>query len=156
MIYFDSTFWKQTGIFVSIVAAVLVLVVYTGSFAKKKDPRYDAVDRWSAEYTNDRYGGPTPAATVELLALALEKGDVELASKYFMPEYQELMKSRFEDGKTHNTLGGFVAILRLPKKGSEPFTGTYQYSITVAEDGVPFLIDLVKNPATNIWKLEQL
>ncbi|MES2953693.1 MAG: hypothetical protein V4674_04015 [Patescibacteria group bacterium] len=156
MIYFDSTFWKQSGIFASIIVAVLVLVIYTGTFAQKKDPREAGIDRWAAEYSTDRYGGATPDSTIDLLATALEKGDLDLASKYFMPDKQMVMKSRFEEGKTHNTIDGFVSLLRGPKSGSEPFSGTYQFSIKVADDGIPFLIDLVKNPATNIWKVEEL
>ncbi len=156
MIYFDSTFWKQSGIFATVIGAMLVLVIYTGTFAKKKDPRYEAVDQWSAEYTTDRYGGPTPASTIDLLASALEKKDLELASKYFMPDKQAVMRARFEEGKVNNTLEGFISLLRGPKAGSEPFAGTYQYSIKVADDGIPFLIDLVKNPATHVWKVEEL
>lgn len=39
-------------------------------------------------YKNDSYGGSTPEETLKLFIEALQKGDIDLASKYFVPEKQ--------------------------------------------------------------------
>lgn len=46
--------------------------------------------------TNDTYGGKTPEETFDLYLAALKKGDLELASKYFVMEKQ---KQRLEQLK---------------------------------------------------------
>lgn len=158
MSYFDRTFWRQTALFLLILAAVAGVVVYTGTFAKetKVDPRQEALDQWAKSYTDDRFGGETPAATVALLAAALEKGDLDLASKYFLPDDQVVMKGKFELGKQRGTLAAFITVLRNVKKGYVPLEGQYQFSVDVGDPTLPFLIDLVQNPATKVWKLERL
>src|SRR3989344_4079216 len=45
------------------------------------------------EYRNDTYGGATPEETLQLFIAALEAEDIELASKYFLPDEREEMKS---------------------------------------------------------------
>ena len=43
----------------------------------------------------DTYGGKTPQETLELFIAAVEKGDYELASKYFVSEKQEEWNKNF-------------------------------------------------------------
>ena len=43
----------------------------------------------------DTYGGKTPQETLELFIAAVEKGDYELASKYFVAEKQEEWNKNF-------------------------------------------------------------
>ena len=38
----------------------------------------------------DTYGGKTPQETLQMYIDAVEKGDYELASKYFIGDYQEM------------------------------------------------------------------
>lgn len=50
-------------------------------------------------YAEDTYGGDTPEETLKLFVDALKAGDVELASKYYIPEkqkevYEQLTKSK--------------------------------------------------------------
>src|SRR3989344_4272535 len=50
-------------------------------------------------YKNDTYGGNTPEETLELFRTALEKGDIELASKYFVIEKQKKTLSDLKAGE---------------------------------------------------------
>lgn len=58
----------------------------------------------------DTYGGKTPQETLELFIAAVEKGDYELASKYFVVDKQEewknnLMKAKNIDEFVQDTKG---------------------------------------------------
>ncbi|MBU4348466.1 hypothetical protein KJ671_03155 [Patescibacteria group bacterium] len=48
--------------------------------------RIEAYDKYLDIFRNDTYGGQTPQETLDLFVEALEKGDMELASKYFMQD----------------------------------------------------------------------
>ena len=61
-------------------------------------PEYQArkaYEKLIEEYKNDPYGGDTPEETLQLFIDALKKGDVELASKYYIWDKQEERKSDF-------------------------------------------------------------
>ena len=47
----------------------------------------------------DTYGGKTPQETLQMYIDAVEKGDYELASKYFIGDYQEMELRSFENSK---------------------------------------------------------
>src|SRR3989344_5401807 len=90
-----KTFPKKVILAVLILVAV-VLLIWIGSAAYSSWQGY----QWQKEtdafqeslrkpYKEDTYGGKTPEETWTMFLDALKKGDVELASKYFVVEKQE-------------------------------------------------------------------
>ncbi len=68
-----------------IILITLTVITATAGFLfwrKYKEWRAERV--YIEAMTADTYGGKTPEETINLFKAALEKGDVELASKYFM------------------------------------------------------------------------
>lgn len=63
-----------------------------------------AIDALEAPYRNDTYGGKTPEETFDMFLDALEKGDLELASKYFIVRKQDEYKKRLEKMRSDGTL----------------------------------------------------
>ena len=57
---------------------------------------------------NDTFGGATPEETLALFIEALEAEDVELASKYFLPDDREEMKSDLEKAKQEQQLSQVI------------------------------------------------
>ncbi len=55
-------------------------------------------------YQNDTYGGATPEETLQLFISALEAGDIELASKYFLPDEREEKLKFLNDVKNAQNL----------------------------------------------------
>lgn len=56
----------------------------------RNDPEYrqmkeaeKIMSEWERQYREDTYGGATPEETLRLFIDALQKGDTELAAKYF-------------------------------------------------------------------------
>ena len=52
-----------------------------------------------AQYETDMYGGATPEETLQLFIVALEAGDIELASRYFLPDEREQIREYFQEIK---------------------------------------------------------
>lgn len=94
--------WRQFGrhwIIVFVLAILAAFVIWgmlnAGPWLKKfEDWRAARALQSQLEklYRNDKYGGKTPEETFDMFIAALEKGDVELASKYFVIEKQESWK----------------------------------------------------------------
>lgn len=74
-------------------------------------------------YLEDKYGGKTPKETFELFISALENGDVELASKYFILNKRQDWLKTLSEYKSKALLSNFVIELKntqnIWKKGSE-------------------------------------
>lgn len=103
-------------------------------------------------YREDAYGGATPEETLGLYVEALEKGDFDLASKYYIPEEQADELSLLNE--TPDSVNKFIAILRFRK------------DISVSDDkqraevkffdakGIQTNVEFLKiNPFTQKWKL---
>lgn len=101
----------------------------------------------------DTYGGKTPEETLDMFISAVEKGDYELASRYFVVEKQEeelesLKKSKKEN--IHNVMKLLKdAIGGISKK--EPYWESHDdYVITE-----PILIRFIKYP-NGVWKIIEI
>src|SRR3989344_7369230 len=104
--------WKfELGFLLIIGAALLVWAgtVYLSPEARKARDANDYLERLQAEYANDTYGGATPEETLALFIAALEKGDIELASKYFLPEDREKILDQIKSAKNEDRLDEAIA-----------------------------------------------
>src|SRR3989344_3104367 len=104
-----SKFWKFALALAGVVFAGLILLVGLSEYQFRQDK--EAVRRLAegmAEWENeeyeramaDTYGGTTPQETLRLYIEAVEKGDYELASKYFIESNQEKELVAFQKAKS--------------------------------------------------------
>src|SRR3989338_1746338 len=116
--------WKKLGYWAVGIILFLFAFTWTGEhvddFLRWKDERaaraFDAAlaaDREKLKQMEmaDTYGATTPEGTIEFIITALEKGDIELASKYYYVLDQEKAKASFEK--------------QLSEKGKLDITTTY-------------------------------
>ena len=112
-------------------------------------------------FKEDIYGGKTPEETWQMFLSALEKGDIELASKYYDVEHQgearkwlEELKEKGELAQTIEEMRGlerevYEDNLSFPDKAFYSYryynkrTGKYLWSTTV----------FYLNPYTKVWKI---
>lgn len=73
------------------------------------------INKLEAPYRNDKIGGKTPEETFDMFISALKKGDVDLASKYFVIDKQESWKKILEEYHKNNLLANFVLELENSK-----------------------------------------
>ena len=106
------------------------------------------------EYRNDMYGGATPEETLQLFIAALEAGDIELASKYFLPDEREKIRSYFRDikitGEWDKVLEDAQNLRLTTKKDDEAF-----YTIANENNVVEVQVIFKKNQ-NNVWKITDL
>src|SRR3990167_4899471 len=100
---------------------ILLLVgVFAAAFAAGNTVKY-YLDLWKADravksfqsaidaiYKNDTYGGKTPEETFDLYLAALKKGDLELASKYFVVERRKIATDELLEMKTNNQMADYI------------------------------------------------
>jgi len=114
---------------------------------------------WKKEqYANDPYGGDTPEETWQMFVSALEKGDIELASKYFVVEKQEEMKEGIDNIAKNGYLTEMVDDLlnNYKKEGFSVDRSDYRYVKRNEEGIVVGEIILIINSQTNKWKILEL
>ena len=99
-----------------------------------------AYEKLNEPYYNDTYGGKTPEETYDMFIDALKKGDVELASKYFVVESQDNWLTTLNKYKQGNYLDNFLEELENTKeKWSRTETkksdsAAFRYQSLVEED----------------------
>ncbi len=113
----------------------------------------------SKPYREDTYGGKTPEETWSLFLEALKKKDVELASKYFVPEKQGEWKEIIQ--KTANENNKLeTAIKNIEKISFDTSTSeTAYFSYPVQDEkgrNVLNSVVFILNPYTKVWKISVL
>jgi hypothetical protein len=112
----------------------------------------------------DTYGGPTPQATWDLFVKALEAGDTDLASKYFVVEKQAEMKKFFDHGKELKKLYVLLDDFKTIQEGRQLSTENFEFITkkepVTTESGkvidMPGVYELILNKKANIWKIYHL
>ncbi len=165
LIFFMKLSKKILIWFLSIVA--LILLVWFGMAARSAWQGYQwqkQTDAFQAAltkpYREDTYGGKTPEETWTMFLDALKKGDIELASKYFVVEKQADWKKILEDTSKVAQLDGVVKSLNTLRFDSfdQNKSKAYFYRDVLNEknqkrsSSVVFLV----NPYTRIWKISVL
>jgi len=161
-------FFVFVGVFL-----VIMLVAGGGYFGwnkyfsqeAKTQRNYQKYLDWQANYEKamqeDTYGGKTPQETLDMFIVALKKGDVELASKYFM-----LNENGAIDQKWINYLinlkqtGNLVRLANDISKEAQPtdslYKGNFQFKLYNDDGTTGLLINMQLNKSSNVWKIESL
>lgn len=99
----------------------------------------------------DTYGGKTPTATLKLYIAAVEKGDYELASKYFVEEKQEEWKNNLSKADSAGKLENLLS----PLKNIDMESGYYSSDKRIYSVDKPIFIEFTLNP-NGVWKILQI
>ncbi|MBI5306264.1 DUF4878 domain-containing protein [Candidatus Wolfebacteria bacterium] len=156
-------FWKFTLGFMGIIVGIFILYIagawavrayqqWQGEKAVQKTvenlKKFEADDYVKA--MADTYGGKTPQETLQMYIDAVEKGDYELASKYFIGDKQEEELRSFENSKKEN-IDNILNLLKQSLKN--------QGSFSVDKKGFiirkPLLVDFKLYP-NGIWKIIEI
>lgn len=109
----------------------------------------DIVDRFSD------FGGQTPQETLGLFIKALEKDDLILAAKYFIPENREIVSEDLERLNNTNLLSDLVKDLKNIKSGKLSNETHYSFEIIDEVGQVVAALELTKNQK-GLWKIISL
>ena len=153
--FFSGSSWKFVGGFLAIIALALGSLAVSGYFFNPERQAERELKELERQYAEDTYGGKTPEETLELFISALESGDIELASKYFVIDKREEWRSRLQDISNNSNLGLMIEDLMGPKNKYQFIDGNddrYIYEILNGKNQLTVQIDIGKGP-TGIWKI---
>jgi len=109
----------------------------------------------TAALAADTIGGETPQETLRMFIDAVEAGDYELESKYFVIEKQEEAKKELRALKENNNLNMYLGILEKAEANDEIKNGHFRM-ISKLESGPPdYFVDFFLYPSGN-WKIEEI
>ena len=154
-----STYWKFVIWFLLIIVLAFALLIGWNYFDFKRGERAvqdlaEGLERMNKELYDmqlaDTYGGKTPQETLSLYIEAVEKGDYELASKYFVIEKREEELVTLQNISEENLMN----ILNLLK-----ISVSSEGSFSAEKDGYtirkPLLVDFVLYPS-GVWKILEI
>lgn len=109
----------------------------------------------------DTYGGKTPEETLAMFISALQKGDIELASKYFVLDDDTAMPDAawiegLKKAKNEDRLESLADTLSRAKPGSSFMKGYYGFEVLNSEGVVDIFIGMQFNEFSKVWKIESL
>jgi hypothetical protein len=141
-----------------LVAAYAGLQAYTDWKARRGiEQLAEAIKRWEKENYErqlaDTYGGKTPQETLRMYIEAVEKGDYELASKYFVIERQ---KKELESSNrlTKQQLQNYINLLRIALENLDS-NGRYNQDGRYFSIYDPIFISMIFYP-NGIWKIVEI
>lgn len=154
-----SKFWKFVLWFAGIVIVAVVGLWVLGDYQWKQGIK--AFEEWvestkqaaadfEARKAADTYGGATPQETLRLYIEAVERGDYELASKYFVLDRWESELDKLQNSPAENTR----EVLRLLKISNET-TGSYSPERDRYVVDSPLFVNFVLYPSS-IWKILEI
>lgn len=117
---------------------------------------------------NDTYGGKTPQETLNMFIDALKKGDVELASKYFMldtntqspnyltkKEWTKILKNTIKAHGVEEVVGVLSRTVFL--QAESIYEGDSKFISKNPVTGmIDMYINLERNKYSGVWKIESL
>ncbi len=166
-------YWKFVAVFLVIIilagGGFFVWNKYFSPEAKSKKQAEESLQKyldWQKKYEDamkaDTYGGKTPEETLNMFIDALKKGDVELASRYFIlrddgnpnPEWRETLTKI----KESNKLLEIINALLQTKPDPEAVIGKDYYVLSARDkNGVVIAdVDLRFNKFSGVWKIESM
>lgn len=146
--------------FLLIIIVGFGLIVFWSDQSKQKNRELlEEASRIEREYrameekrAADTYGGKTPQETLKLYIDAVEKGDYELASKYFILEEQENWKRELEELRAMGKISVFLGPLKEAVSSSE---GGYSFSGNKFYIDEPIAVDFILYPS-GVWKITKI
>ena len=121
----------------------------TSSVASSPEPQNNKTDKFS------NIGGKTPQETLMLLTSALEKNDLILAIKYFIPENREIESQDLTKLYNTNLLSYLIEDLKNLKNGKIVDNRHYLFEVFDESGETVVEIELIKNEK-GLWKIISL
>jgi hypothetical protein len=158
--------WIIIALIIILVALFLILGGYNNIKTTIKGlwavSQYNAgIELYEKTMAEDTYGGETPEETLTMFIDALEKGDIELASKYFILD-DNLSRKKWEDGLEQAQEEGRIlkiieSINQAEKSENQSGLDSEFQLIILGKDGLAKNTIFMKlNEYSKVWKIESM
>jgi hypothetical protein len=170
--FFSKSYLKHIAAFLGLILLVGgSYFVWDGYFSEGAKYRRQVEENmtkyteWEKNYnkamTEDVYGGKTPQETLDMFIDALRKGDVDLASKYFMLNSVGRVNQESVEGlkkiKEENRIVSVVEVIaKLNFDKIHSSADTAWFTFLNSEGIVEYSAILKLNEFSKVWKIESL
>ncbi len=107
---------------------------------------------------SDPYGGKTPEETLKLFVEALKAKDYKLASRYYVPWKWEWAEEDVRDW-IENHPDGLKLFLNTYDNGYIERDTSYVVGLALEiyenDESLPYIIKMIQNEKTGLWKIEK-
>jgi len=150
---------RKFVIFILIIIAVIILIFLLAEYDRQQNAKavdmlnQTILDIQKADYEEamkDTYGGKTPQETLSLYISAIEKGDYELASKYFIGTRQQKELESWKNVDENKKISYLGDMRKLLVSNGEYYEDDKRFQIRK-----PFYIDFKQYP-NGIWKIIEI
>lgn len=134
--------------------ALLGIRYFEKSRNSEQSEAAEQLKRLGQEARNDPYGGITPEETLQLFIDALKKGDVDIASKYFVFDEQDKFRKILVNIKNKGNLDKMIDDLRKSKL-SQRDDKAY---VTLTDEKRVVISEMVmyRSEENHRWKISEL
>ena len=154
--------WVKSGVF-AIIALLAVLWIAGVIILKREDARESAeIERAAEEFERlremakaDTYGGETPRETLQMFIDAVEAGDYELASKYFVLEKRGEEKIKLMNIDKQNNMDMYIDFVRQGKPWRSSLDDNEFVMKSETDFGESLFIYFIKYPSS-VWKINEI
>lgn len=121
----------------------------------------EAMNKISKTLMEDTYGGKTPQETLDMFIDALEKGDIELAGKYFALDVnlsRQKWVDALRDSYENDEISKIIDLLKRLKPSSKQSILETEYEFIVLGDSglADYILHMNLNEYSKIWKIESM
>jgi len=161
-----SHYWKFIGGFFALMLVGIIGIPMVAQYMEKQEEK--AREESAANYMqlvtdlqerlkNDKDGGTTPEETLEMFTAALEKGDIDQASKYFVFEPKERREELIGLLEKIQKEGKFEALLEYLGKATlaKDSDTSYGYAgFSYLKNGrAEIFVEITKSKYSTVWKI---
>ncbi len=165
---------KKEFIKFGIIFVLIVLVIFSSVLIYKKYKQnkfnqqqlenYQNYLNWEKRYEeamkNDTYGGKTPEETLQMFIEALQKEDIELASKYFALKDDGTIDQKWinllNKVKNENKLRKMADDLKNYNEAKKTFDPYYIFLYHNKDGSIGLQINMIFNKFSGVWKIESM
>lgn len=141
-----------------LAAGFLGLLFLSGPKVDIKNQNISAVKISADEKKFDKFsdfGGQTPQETLNFFISALEKNDLNLAVKYFIPENRETVSEDIAKLSSSNFLEDLIGDLKNIKSGKSKDKNHFYFEVLDKNDQTVTKLEFLKNQK-GLWKIISL
>ncbi|PIR70070.1 MAG: hypothetical protein COU46_03470 [Candidatus Niyogibacteria bacterium CG10_big_fil_rev_8_21_14_0_10_42_19] len=156
---FYRSAWKFVFGFIAIISLTLA-GLYATDYYLNPNKKFESevareLEDASRQYMDDTYGGETPEETLELFITALEEGNVELASKYFVVDDQREWFEKLNIIKQNDELKSMIKDIKTAKRGENINDNSSIFSIVNYKNEIITVMNIIRIQ-NGLWKIEDL
>lgn len=159
------------GVFVALFAVAVAYEAFLSPRAvgeretwKNYEIAKKGLEDFREKMTADTYGGKTPQETLDMFIAALEKNDIELASKYAWWDggsasiaNKEALVEGLEQAQREGRIQEIVEVLREAKPTGSSLEGYFGFEVRdEKDDELLVLIDMIFNRFSQVWKIKNI